>query len=338
MYPFSSNGPFTGTGPTIAQVRAGAVPLSSPTVAAAPAWIGDSSGLTIYQNGKSYTIPKSHVNYEKILDALRNKQYEQLEKLMDVSVALNEFAHGAVEVVNGEVLYMGNPMHNVMADRMIEMMKQGFDVKPLANFMENLMQNPSRTAVSELYLFLESGKLPITEDGCFLAYKKVKDNFYDIYSGKFDHSPGKVLEMPRNEVDDNRDRTCSYGFHFCSIAYLPQFGNSTGNRVVIVKINPKDVVSIPSDYNNTKGRTCRYEVVGEYTGAWDRGTEAWDTPVADEYDGWDYYAPVQRPTRMVPPVQNAVGYGKPLPLRDPETGRFVKTGSQRWYDLKDLGY
>jgi hypothetical protein len=32
---------------------------------------------------------------------------------------------------------------------------------------------------------------------------------------------------------------------------------------VIVKINPRDVVSIPTDYNDSKGRACRYEVVDE---------------------------------------------------------------------------
>ncbi len=32
---------------------------------------------------------------------------------------------------------------------------------------------------------------------------------------------------------------------------------------MILKVNPKDVVSIPSDYDNAKGRTCRYEVIGE---------------------------------------------------------------------------
>ena len=32
---------------------------------------------------------------------------------------------------------------------------------------------------------------------------------------------------------------------------------------MILKINPADVVAIPKDYNNTKGRTCRYEVIGE---------------------------------------------------------------------------
>jgi hypothetical protein len=32
---------------------------------------------------------------------------------------------------------------------------------------------------------------------------------------------------------------------------------------MILKISPADVVSIPTDYNNSKGRTCKYEVIGE---------------------------------------------------------------------------
>ena len=32
---------------------------------------------------------------------------------------------------------------------------------------------------------------------------------------------------------------------------------------MILKINPRDVVSIPTDYNDSKGRCCRYEVIGE---------------------------------------------------------------------------
>ena len=33
---------------------------------------------------------------------------------------------------------------------------------------------------------------------------------------------------------------------------------------MLVKVDPADVVSIPVDYNNTKMRCCRYEVIGEY--------------------------------------------------------------------------
>ena len=295
-----------------------------------PAFIVDASGVTIFYNGKSSTVAKSHVNYNKIVDALRNKQYNLLDGLMDVSASLNAFAHGRVKVRDGEVLFDNTPLHNVMTDRLLEMMRGGFDVKPLANFMSNLMDNPSSTAVNELYLFLESGKLPITEDGCFLAYKKVKNNFFDIYTGKFDHSPGKILEMPRNQVDDRRENTCSYGFHFCSISYLPQYSSSGDNRVVIVKINPKDVVSIPSDYKNTKGRTCRYEVVGEYTGDWQNGVTAFDdAPVVDEWvEVYENYTPAPR----------AYTTQKAMPLRDPVTGRFVKKFSSRWYELKEEGF
>jgi hypothetical protein len=143
---------------------------------------------------------------------------------------------------------------------MIQMLQEGFPIEPMVHFMENLYQNPSKRAVTELYGFLEKGNLPITPDGHFLAYKKVRDDYTDVHSGKFDNSVGQVVEMERHDVDDNKDNTCSTGLHFCSMSYLSCFG---GERTVIVKINPADVVSIPSDYNDAKGRACRYEVIGE---------------------------------------------------------------------------
>jgi hypothetical protein len=153
------------------------------------------------------------------------------------------------------------------------------------------LQNPSKRAVDELYDFLEVGELPITEDGHFLAFKNVKSDYKDIHSGTYDNSVGSTCEMLRNKVDEDKDRTCSYGLHFCSIAYLPHFSDSNGGHTMIVKINPKDVVAIPSDYNNTKGRTCKYVVVGEYTDDWrsklDRGENGFDSPLYDE-DGDEY--------------------------------------------------
>lgn len=143
------------------------------------------------------------------------------------------------------------------------MLREGFNVNPFVKFMENLMLNPSKRAVDELYGFLEACNLPITPDGHFLAYKRVRNDYRDIYTGTMDNSVGNVLEMQRNAVDEDKDRTCSAGLHFCSKTYLPHFGCGGGSRVVVVKINPRDVVAIPSDYNNAKGRTCRYEVVDE---------------------------------------------------------------------------
>ena len=128
-----------------------------------------------------------------------------------------------------------------------------------------MYDNPSKTAVDELYLFLEACELPITEDGHFIAYKIVKNDYKDIYSGTLDNSIGKTVSMPRNAVDDDRNRTCSAGLHFCSKDYLSHYGSGSrsNDRCILVKINPADVVSIPADYNNAKGRTWQYTVVGE---------------------------------------------------------------------------
>jgi hypothetical protein len=150
------------------------------------------------------------------------------------------------------------------------MVGDGFEPQPMINFIENLYRNPSHTAVNELFLFLDKAQLPITADGYFIAYKIVKNDYKDIYSGKMDNSVGNIVSMPRNEVDDKRENTCSKGLHFCSRDYLDSYGSSNrdDDRCLLVKIDPAEVVSIPSDYDNAKGRTWRYEVVGEVATGW----------------------------------------------------------------------
>lgn len=223
--------------------------------------------ITVFVNGQSQTVDKTHPNFEAIKQAIKEQKFENIGDLFATISAVKRFCNGNIEVdeTNDVLRYKGRELHGVLVNRILSMMSEGFEIKPLINFLNNLMENPSKRAVDELYSFLEVGNLPITEDGCFLAYKRVRHDYKDIYSGKIDNSVGAVVEMPRNMVDEDKDRTCSQGLHFCSLNYLPHYGdNVEGSRIMIVKINPRDVVAIPSDYNNTKGRTCRYEVVGEH--------------------------------------------------------------------------
>jgi hypothetical protein len=69
--------------------------------------------------------------------------------------------------------------------------------------------------------------------------------------------------MPRNKVDDNKEVGCSYGFHAGTLEYASDFA-SDSDKLVVVEIDPADVVSIPTDCNFQKLRTCRYKVVAEY--------------------------------------------------------------------------
>ena len=243
----------------------------------APAHIVGSNFVTVMIGTKIQTIrPDSHPQYNTIREAVKKRDWAAVEKLMSVKESIETFAKGHVKIENGELYYQGEVLHNGIVTRIMSMMNEGFDAAPLITFLENLMQNPSKAAVEELYEFLEQNSLPITEDGHFLAYKKVRDDYLDFYTGKVSHKIGDKPEMPRNRVDDNRHRTCSYGLHFCSMEYLPSYHGGAG-RVVIVKINPRDVVSIPTDYNYSKGRACTYEVVAEHTA--DERTEAFTAAV-----------------------------------------------------------
>lgn len=253
-------------------------------------YIVQGRNITMLIDGQTMTVTESHRFYDQIVDALKNREFDLIPELYDLGVAVRNYSNGVVEVVDGEVLFDGQPLHNTLADRLLQMMEEGFDIDPLANFIENLMENPSQRAVEELYLFLETNRLPITEDGHFLAYKNVREDYTDIHSGTFDNSVGSVCDMPRNAVDDERDRTCSTGLHFCSLEYLKSF---PGQHTMILKINPADVVSIPRDYNNTKGRCCRYEVIGEHEGEDRYQREAYNTSVAANVGGaYDNTRPV----------------------------------------------
>ncbi len=218
------------------------------------------NNVTVVIGNKPNTISKTHITYQKVVDAIKASDWETVKDVIEPKKVMLEYGAGNVSVQGEKLFWKGREMHNALTKRMIQMLQDGFPIEPMVNFMENLMTNPSKRAVDELFGFLEKNELPITPDGHFLAYKRVREDYKDCHTGTMDNSVGVVVEMERNEVDDNKDRTCSSGLHFCSQEYLNHFG---GARTVIVKINPRDVVSIPSDYNDSKGRACRYEVIGE---------------------------------------------------------------------------
>jgi len=218
--------------------------------------------IVVVIGNKSHTISSTHITYNKVLDAIKADDWDTVKDVIEPKKVVLNYGQGNVSIQGETLFWKGAEMHNSLSKRMITMLQEGFPIEPLVLFMENLLNNPSYRAVNELYGFLEKNSLPITPDGCFLAYKKVRDDYMDIHSGTFNNAVGFICEMERNQVDDNQNNTCSAGLHFCSKDYLSHFGDST-SRTMILKINPADVVSIPTDYNNSKGRTCKYTVIGE---------------------------------------------------------------------------
>lgn len=223
---------------------------------------GATSSLTVYVDGKSHTLSSSAGNFEMILTALKNGNDDEVRKSLNFKEVIADFSHGQISLYGDELHFDGEPLHNAISSRIIELYREGFDIKPMSLFLENLMKNPSKDTIKELYGFLEFSDLPITDDGHFLAYRVVRHDYKDKHSGTMDNSIGQTVRMKREDCDSNRSRTCSRGLHFCSKDYVSHFYD-TGDHLLIVKINPKDVVSIPNDYNNTKGRCCEFYVQEE---------------------------------------------------------------------------
>ncbi len=229
-------------------------------------YILSSLNVTVYIDGEPNVVASGTPQYDLVIEGIRNRDLQAVKDAINIRQAIVSLSSGVIQLEGSTLLYDGRPLHGALVNRILTVVKNAGNAGPLLLLLENLMQNPSKRAVDELYGMLEACDLPITEDGHFLAYKRVNADYTSIHDGKTDNSIGAKPSMPRNAVDEDKDRTCSTGLHFCSKAYLPYFGAyGNGTRTVVVKINPRDVVSIPSDYNNAKGRACTYEIIGELT-------------------------------------------------------------------------
>lgn len=236
-----------------------------------PYVIKTNGSITLYLKGECLTIATDHPNYNKILDSIKAGDFSNIDNLVNVAKAVAQYTDNRVTIDNGQIFYGGVAIHNTLTERIIKMMTEGFKFDHMIKFLKNLMENPSKRAVDETYWFLENYGLPITDDGCFLAYKAVRNDYKDIYSGKFDNSIGAVVSMARNQVDDSYGLDCSHGLHVGALDYVVGYGHfvkgapitAGGNRLLLVKVNPKDVVSVPKYEGHTKMRVCEYTVVSE---------------------------------------------------------------------------
>ena len=223
-------------------------------------YIFTGSSLTVAIGGKLQTMDKSHYNWRDAVDALNDEDFERLEVLFNSEKTIADFSEGNIEVKDGVAHFAGEPIDNHVIDRLISFMREGLPHKPLLRFLEKLMLNPSRRAVHELYKFLENKNMPLTESGNFLAYKGIDSNFRDKYSGKIDNSVGQTVSMPRNQVCDDANHGCSSGLHAGSYDYAHGY-SSGGGHLVVVEIDPSDVVSVPHDCSQQKLRTTKYKVL-----------------------------------------------------------------------------
>lgn len=210
--------------------------------------------LVVTFNGKPHTVSKSDARYEPILNAIKTDKLDTIPSLLDVAKV---YAVQGLQLKNGSLYLDGQAIEGVLCDRVIQFQKENIPFEHLIKFARKLRTNPSFNSREQLYKFLEHNGHPITTEGNFIAYRGVTEDFKDVHTKQFDNSVGSICEMDRNKVDDNPNNTCSSGLHVACYNYAKSFGP----RLVEVEVDPRDVVCVPTDYNGTKMRTCKFKVV-----------------------------------------------------------------------------
>ena len=262
--------------------------------------ISNSGVVNAIAGGQAYTFDKNHHNYSSLVRHLKSDNVEHFEAAYDIAASVEHFCDGYVHIKNGTLNWNGIPMPELFSDRIMQMRKEGFEFEPMLNFLNNLNENPSDKAIVELFDFMQHKHLPITDDGNFLAYKAVKEDFTDIYTGNLDNNVGSTVSVDRSSVDSNRDQGCGHGLHVGSIDYVTSYGgidldnkddNNGGNQIVVCKVNPRDVVSVPTCSRYQKLRCCQYEVVAIFDDVFDKSVEVFsskkdDVRVVQYNDAW----------------------------------------------------
>lgn len=158
--------------------------------------------------------------------------------------------------------YCGQPVPDGIRRRVLALSEKGQSPNPMLRFYERLQKNPSKRSVDQLFPFLDKLNIPITKDGCFLAYKSVRDDYRDKHSGTIDNRPGTTVKLARNLVSDDPREACHFGLHVGAVGYARTFSD----KMVICKVDPEHVVCVPYDSSQEKMRVCEYKVIGNYNG------------------------------------------------------------------------
>lgn len=223
----------------------------------------DNKQLTVhFANGDVAVWSVTNPEMPHILELCKKAKWGEIETLNNINKAIMNSKNVVVEKDTVKIDGVSVSNTNTPIMKFIKILQEkgvvDSEINRIKPFLENMFKNPFIDAVHEIYDYCKAMDFEITDDGCFLAYKKVRKDLGSVFdNGKTKHKIGEYTEV--KVYDTERTNVCSNGLHFCSKSYLQHY---SGDVIIIVKVNPKDVVSIPVDYNFAKGRCRKYLVVG----------------------------------------------------------------------------
>jgi hypothetical protein len=233
--------------------------------------------LTVFAYGEIVTADSTHPRFDELLAATRRgDDLATLQNLADpaslVGTILTPLSE-RISVGSGRVFFDGDEVHDSIGEHILRFLDEGVeDWQPLVRFLEKLSTNPERHSREQLYDWLTGRAFTITTDGDFVAYKGVmlRDGQYVSQhsgpaivngvpmNGHVPNAEGSTIELSRSQVAFDPSTGCASGLHAGTYEYAKMYASGALLKVVI---NPRDVVSVPTDSDAQKLRVSRYRVV-----------------------------------------------------------------------------
>lgn len=236
---------------------------------------GQPTSISLVVNNRAFTLGASQSNFHSVLGELKKPKQDakRILSLLSSAEALSDFASKGVSIHNGKVYFKGSQMNGAVVNRILDFHRQNLPCEPTIAFLGNLPDNQAQRDAA--YKFLENEGLTLTPDGCILAYKGVRGNWTSAHQNNLPSlkavlidnyirfKPGDKPRCNPQDCDSDPHVHCSKGLHVGSHAfakaYVADYDRNHGH-MVLVKINPKDIVSVPTD-TREKMRVCAMEVV-----------------------------------------------------------------------------
>lgn len=260
----------------------------------------DGGNITVVVDGEMFVADDAHPLWNEIVEAAQAGD-ENVVDLFDASrkaASLFENLSERVTVANSRIYVDGDEIDDVYADQIVRFMNEGVeDFKPLVKFLEKVYTNIEAHTRENLSRWLNAtGGFTIDEDGDIIGYKGLTRDGGSIHqgpavvdgkavNGSVPNAPGSVIEMARSKVEHNPAVGCASGLHVGTWEYASSFARGV---IAKVKVNPRDVVSVPTDCAGQKMRVSRYKIVEYVNEAHETAVVPNDfVPTEDFLDGYD---------------------------------------------------
>jgi hypothetical protein len=262
---------------------------------------------TVVVDNQSHQFDHTHPEYEGLVECVKTGDAEAFAELLEIGTVIENWSEGHFEFRDGFLYYEDEQVASQPTDRIIQLIKNGWDKGPMLAYLDRLYQNISNRAVMESYDWCSHRGLPITPDGYLVGYKGVgvyngKDktdkmgrplstgDLVDKWSNSIRNNIADEVSMNRRKVSDNCNEGCSAGLHVGTYEYACGWAGSEG-KVVLVRFDPSDIVSVPTDCEYQKMRVSRYTVIGVARDIIEE--EVYDDTYSDEVgfvgdDNYDY--------------------------------------------------